>query len=388
MKFLHLFGKSTSPPLRHVRQSPRAGNAAEETTRKIDAIESEISAELAEVSSNPDEQRTPTAQLMQRIDEASLLYASRQTKAAESLLLDAVEQPSNSAHEPLAWMMLLELACAAGSQAQFEALALRYAQRFETSPPQWRDGLPEPATPTVRSPVLAYRGKLSSSAAPALGRLAQMAGAHDTLRIDLDGVTTVDDEGCTLLLNLLEQWLADGRQVELLPSPALVALLRAQLDEAKLASSPNEAHDRRHSRWRLLLELLYANGETSAHDEACVAYSIAYEVSPPAPLLSLPPSTSAAVSCADTLTLPVEITYPVDALLESLHSMAAPRSAIVLDCRYLQLIEFNAAAPLLAGLARLADGKPVEWRDLSHLVSTLLQLVGGADRLRIINRKP
>ena len=88
------------------------------------------------------------------------------------------------------------------------------------------------------------------------------------------------------------------------------------------------------------------------------------------------------------LALPAEITVPVDALLESLRAQAAQRSCIVLDCSRLQLVEFNAAAPLLAGIARLADGKPVEWRDMSHLVSTLLQLIGGAGRLRIINRKP
>ncbi len=382
MKFLHLFGKSTTPPLHHVRQTPpRSAATDEDTARKIDAIESEICAELNAGSATA--QGTPDTLLRQRIDEASLLYASRQPAAARDLLLDSVAQRSASAHEPLAWMMLLELACAAGSQAQFEELALRYAERFETSPPQWRGSLPEPSATVVSPALFTYRGKLSSSAAPALGQLAHMSRAQRAFRIDLNGVTEVDDDGCGLLLEMLERWLADGRQVGLLPSATLTARLRAQLDAA--AEGESGASSPRHNGWRLLLELLRAGGDAHAHDEASIAYSIANEVSPPAPLLP-PPAT---VTCgADTLVLPAEIIYPVDALLESLREPAARQSAIVLDCSRLQLIEFNAATPLLAGLARLADGKPVEWRDLSHLVSTLLQLVGGTDRLRIVNRKP
>ena len=86
VKFLHLFGKSTTTPLRDIRQTPAAvPSAAEETTRKIDAIESEISAELSDGGTDTAE---PAGLLTQRIDEASLLYASRQPAAAEALLSD------------------------------------------------------------------------------------------------------------------------------------------------------------------------------------------------------------------------------------------------------------------------------------------------------------
>jgi len=375
MKFFQLFSKPGSLPVRHVRQAPPPSSvaAAFDTARKIDAIESEIRAELdacAPVTAPID----PSALLAQRIDEASLLHASRQPEAAASLLLEAVAERADSALELLAWTMLLELASAAGSQPQFEELALRYAQRFETSPPQWRIPLPAAA---IAPPVLAYRGKLAGSAAPALARFGQLARPHAAFRIDLDGVTEVDADGCSLLLQLFEQWLAEERRIALLPAPALAALLRARLEVAPAAAGDGL--------WRLLIELLRSSGDADAHEEACVAYSVTHEVSPPAPLL--PPGPEAA-GPAGMLALPAEITVPVDALLESLRAQAAQRSCIVLDCSRLQLVEFNAAAPLLAGIARLADGKPVEWRDMSHLVSTLLQLIGGAGRLRIINRKP
>lgn len=384
MKLLHLFGKSITLPVHHVRQpaapsTPLAGD----TVRKIDAIESEIIAELDAGTTSQTAHTEPAAQLAQHIDEASLLFASRQPQAAETLLLEAVAHPSGCAREPIAWMMLLELASVADDPLQFEELALRYAQRFETSPPQWRGHLPMApvATPAALPPGLKFRGKLLGSSAPALGRFEQMAQAHTYFRVDLGGVTEVDSEGCGLLLKLLERLLAESRRVELMPAPALVALLRTQLD------STSTAH--RDDAWRLLIELLRIAGDSSAHEEACIAYSIAHEVSPPAPLLpQAAPRMPAAAANPDTLPLPAEISFPVDTLLKSLREPAAQLPVITLDCRALQRIEFNAAAPLLAGLVRLADGKPVEWRDISHLVSTLLQLIGGAERLRIVNRKP
>lgn len=395
VKFLNLFGKSTPPAARHIKQpTAQASAAAQETVRKIDAIESEISAELdacaptdtvidTATDASTEHDATLAPSLAQRIDEASLLYASHQPQAAESLLLEAVAQRSGCAHEPIAWLMLLELACAAGSQSRFEELALRYAQRFETSPPQWRSASPAAATPAaVRPPKLSFRGELSGHSSPALERFAQMAVPHLSFSIDLQGITTADNTGCEHLLNLLKQWLSEGRHIELLPAPALANLLRVQLD-----AGPAGDHD---SLWRLLIELLRVGGDAAAHEDACIAYSVAREVSPPAPLLpqplpALPERRSLGIS------LPAEIHWPVDTLLESLRAQIAQAPtapAIVLDCSRLQLIEFNAAAPLLAGLARLADGKTVEWRDLSYLVSTLLHLIGGVSRLRIINRKP
>jgi hypothetical protein len=88
------------------------------------------------------------------------------------------------------------------------------------------------------------------------------------------------------------------------------------------------------------------------------------------------------------LLLPEQISYPVDALLESLRTSAKPLDHIVLNCRQLHLIEFNAAAPLLAGVAEMARGKTVEWCDMLHLTSTLLQLISGEGKLKISHRLP
>ena len=372
VKFLDLFGKSPNRPVKNVR-APAASVAPVDdtrlaTARKIDAIESEITAEL-EAQVHASDHEEPAQLLEQRIAEASILYASRQSRAAESLLLEAVSKATGEAREGVAWMMLLELASFNEDRRRFEELSLRYAERFETSPPQWRTR--SATTAANQDPALAFRGKLLASSGPALAQFEQMAQPQPRFILDLRGVTEIDGAGCAALLALFRRWDTQGKQVRISPAPSLLALLRssAQSDD---------------STWRLLIELLRISGDERAYEDACVDYSIAFELSPPAPLGLI----AAPAQGSNDLCLPAEIAMPVDTLLDSLRTASDGLATIVLDGRQLRLVEFNAAAALLDGIAGLAKGKPVEWRDVPYLVSTLLQLVGGDGKFRIINRLP
>ena len=374
MKFLDLFGKSSPRPVKNVRTSvtPADDNRLA-TTRKIDAIESEISAEL-EVHAQAADHGAPAQLLEQRIAEASILYASRQPRAAESLLLEAVAQASGEPRETIAWMMLLELADFEADQRRFEETSLRYAERFETSPPQWR--VRSAGTVAGQDPALAFRGKLLASSGPALAQFEQMAQPSPRFMLDLRGVTEIDHAGSAALLALFRRWEVQGKQVAIAPAPQLLTLLRSA------ASKRSEDND--DSAWRLLIELLRMSGDERAYEDACLDYSIAFELSPPAPLGCL----SALTQNTPNLSLPVEIVTPVDALITSLRAAAEGINTIVLDGRHLRLVEFNAAAALLEGITGLAKGKTVEWFDMPYLVSTLLQLVGGDGRFKFNNRQP
>lgn len=380
MKFLDLFGKTpTHPvqPVQHVRAQAQRAPSAEQrhaTALKIDTIEAEIASETGAGVSDP------VALLHQRIEEACLLHASGQSAAADAALAaaTAVPVPGDAQAEQQAWLMRLELAGFAGEQARFEDIALGYAQRFETSPPQWRRP-PASDAPSEAPPALSFRGRLCGSAAPALARLGQMTARQARFCLDLGGVTEVDAEGSRLLLQMLHRWRDEGRDAELLGTDAPLGLLRLQVSAGR--RDPDDAA------WLLLIELLRASGRLREHEEACLSYSLTYEVSPPAATVA--PARAAGTPSRDGhLLLPAEIRLPVEALLDRLHSDCELAPAIVLDCRHLQRIDFAAAAPVLAGILRVARGKPVEWRDVPFLVSTLLQLVGGAGQLRIINRKP
>lgn len=384
MKFRDLFSKQAPGSIKNVRSSSQPTIADREaTTRKIDAIESEITAELGSYSdaensidSGIDNELAIANNIEQCIDEASILYANQQPNAAESLLLEAVAQVTDHAAEPIAWQMLLELASLDRDQARFEALALRYAERFETSPPQWRTSPQADSNTLLSTPMLAFRGKLLGSSAPALAQLEQASALHSKLAVDLCSITELDIAGCSALLALISRWHQEGKHTSVAYSPTLIDLLRAQLQEGR--------PDHNDAAWRLLIELTRVSGDEVSYEDACVAYCLTYEVSPPAPvglaMHQAPP--------AGDLLLPEQIGYPVDALLDSLRTRAKPLDHIVLNCRQLRLVEFNAAAPLLAGVTAMARGKTVEWRDILHLTSTLLQLITGEGKLKISHRLP
>lgn len=382
MKFLDLFGKTRTHHVRQVRAPPRPDLSAEQrhsTARKIDTIESEIASEIesALTAATPD----AATLLHQRIEEACLLHASGQSATAAALLAEATATPvpQDAPAERRAWLMQLELAGFAGLQDRFEDIALDYARRFETSPPQWRSLQAQDEVDEAALHAVSFRGRLCGSAAPALVRLEQITSRQNRFRLDLGGVTDVDADGCRLLLDMLRRWRSEGRDGEFAGIEGLLTLLRAQTGDGR--RDPDDAA------WLLLIELLRASGRAREHEEACLSYSLTYEVSPPA-APAAPARKEKAPAPAGHLVLPPEIGFPVDELLESLRAAERGASALVLDCRRLRRIEFAAAAPMLAGILRLARGKPVEWRDVPFLVSTLLQLVGGDATSKIINRQP
>jgi ABC-type transporter Mla MlaB component len=384
VKFRDLFSKQAPGSIKNVRSIRQATLAEREaTTRKIDAIESEITAEIGPFfdSVHSGESGAESGLMIgnsieQRIHEASILYANRQPHAAASILLEAVAEVSDDPAEPIAWQLLLELAGFDQDKAHFDALALRFAERFETSPPQWRTHHQAHSAPNSSTPLLAFRGKLLGSSTPALAQLAQAATSHSQLTLDLCSITELDIAGCSEMLALLSRWQQEGKGIRVAYSATLIDLLRAEIQQGR-----RDAHD---AAWRLLIELLRVSGDEISYEDACVAYCLTYELSPPAPM-GLAMHHVATVS---DLMLPEQICYPVDELLESLRAGAKQLDHIVLDCRQLRLIEFNAAAPLLAGVTDLARGKTVEWRDMPRLASTLLQLISGEGKLNISHRLP
>ena len=376
------------------------------------------------------------ASLSQHIDEAALLFATEQPEAAISLLEASLSDPPpvTSDAERRAWFMLLELHEAIGQQAGFDRAALAYALRFEASPPQWRAlqgaqggsgaraAQPLTTAPTMQilAPseathlLLISDERLDAGAHAKLAQWRQRSLMATALTLDLARVTHVDLAGCQLLLALLAEWQQRGMRLQLQSCESLLALLHGLIQSGR--------RDDDDAGWRLLIELLRQTGEVERYEDACVAYSLTYEMSPPAapppvgdaqcqlsagtaaatlisaaqdghPTPANPASGEGAGTVASpAFILPELITLPCELLLSALRTharqSASGAQALVLDARRLQRIDFHAAGALQAALTELAAGKTVEWQRVSFLVSTLLQLTGGSTLPRIINRMP
>ena len=385
MKIFSLFGKTAT---RHVRNTSaqvlQPDIQALDTSKKIDAIEFEMSAEFSTVF--PHRSKTPSSlvqanDLRQTIEEAAILFGSGQTAAARELLTVAISQANDHPDENLAWRLLLELHEFDADQVAFEQRALAYAQRFETSPPPWQHANTLSTGATIsKLPSLSFRGKLSGSSGPMLNHLFQMGCQHQRFRLEFINVSEVDLAGCSSLLHTLTLWQSQSCEVSVQNAHALTGKIRALIQPGR--------RDDDDAGWRLLMELLWLMQATTEYEAICLDYSITYEVSPPLPRSSqIPLQDPKPGSSSQAFIMPATIEMPVDHLLASIDTHAQSLDRMVLDCAGLRRVDFNAAAPLLAGLNRLASIKTVELRHTSFLVAVLLQLVGGNGKLNIIHRK-
>lgn len=388
MKIFSLFGKTAVGHGRSTATHETQPDAqAITTSKKIDAIESEMSAEFNTGLSSQlgsSSHLIPVTDLRQNIEEAAILFGNKQSATAQQLLIAAIDSGGSHPEEKLAWRLLLELHESEADQSAFEQRALAYAQRFETSPPPWQ--LPDltayPASED-RFPVLSFRGKLTAGCLPMLAQLFQLGCQYRRCHLTFFSVTEADLAGCTALLRTLDAWRQQSCDVRLRQGDVLTKKIRQLIVPGR--RDPDDAA------WRLLMESLWLMQATAAYEAVCIDYSITYEISPPPPpslrSITLAPHESDADSSDQYFIMPVSIDIPVDTLLADIEAHGQTHERIVLNCRALRRVDFNAATPLMTSLNRLADIKPVELRETRFLVSVLLQLVGINSKLKIIHRK-
>ncbi len=228
MKIFSLFNKRAA---RHIRDNVptrlQTSLDARNTSKKIDAIESEMSAEFNTIFPATKASDSASACVAidvcastQIIEEAIILYASDQSVAAENLLTDLIRKPGPAKppqdRQQLAWAMLFDLFQIGGKQPQFEQLALDYATHFETSPPQWmQPDAHDSALPDKPAYPLSFSGKLCANSAPLLDKLKTLGEQHQSLCMSFGSIDEMDHEGCRILLAILQHWQAQGRRLQL-----------------------------------------------------------------------------------------------------------------------------------------------------------------------------
>ncbi len=307
-------------------------------------------------------------------EEAAVLYANGNVGDAEKVLDAVLQDTAASAGEGL-WMMLLDLYRLTGQRQSFESRVLDYATRFERSPPPWEDlsAQRERARGDV-APLINLSGNLNGQARAQFQQIAIIGRKSASIRIDLTRLRSVDDEGCKLFFQLLQQLAADRVKVAVLNSKQLVNMLAGQV-------APGRAENR--EIWLLLLEMLQYTGEQERFEELAVDYAITFEESPP----SWAPKAQAALTetsvgqsearTAGGYSLEGEITGSQAESIRKLAAFAAERQSVEVDCSQLRRIDFVSAGTLFNILATLqAQGKLVVLCKVNAMVAALLRVMG------------
>lgn len=328
------------------------------------------------------------------IEEAAILFANGQTELVEPILLHAIEEDALGSTPLTVWGMLFDLYQITGQQASFENLSIRYANKFEMSPPGWiAQGAPQekPVAAAVARgnsiPGVSFAGTLDSSCIKQLERIKNMAENSNVLRLEFVRVTEIDPVGCGLLLSVMKKLQKSGHKLILVGAAELVDKIRAILQVGR--------RDETEAPWLLMLEFLRLLNRESDFEETSIDYCVTFEVSPPAfespkdkvvtdTEESLPPEEDS----ADHFMMPSVIEMPTSTLLQNITAHAHAHNPVVLDCSNLQRMDFNAAGQLFGGLTPLlGSGKTVELLHPNHFIIALCNVMGFKDTVHIIPRK-
>ncbi|MGE0807473.1 MAG: hypothetical protein AB7L76_18150 [Burkholderiaceae bacterium] len=340
------------------------------------------------------------------LEEAAILYSNDQPQPAALSLQHALADVDLGGYKALGWLMLLDLHQMAGDRAAFEALAIDYAARFETSPPSWSAQLEPkapPAKPVVNGALINLPAKLDASLGDQLERVIRTAGNRREVVLDATQVDGLDLAAARALLRLLKTF--DK-------GPATL-LIRGAEELARAAQDLIESgrRDADESGWMLALQLLRVLGQQQPFEDLSIEYCVTYEVSPPsweppgafvrmagtaagagagdgkaAALESA--SASAPRRESESFALRGDVLGRMQSELNALRAFAAGRNDIVIDCRALRRMEFLAAGDLLNEVVVLkAAGKSVLFVEPNYLVYALMLVMGIQELAEIRRRK-
>lgn len=328
-------------------------------------------------------------------EEAAILFADNQDKAAQSVLENALKSlPSEQAERgwERLWMMLFDLYRLSGQQSAFEAMGIEYARVFEKSPPGWGSAQPASQTsPSGDSGGILFRGEIVATNTAAFEAVHRGLEKSASIRLDVSKVRQVDSGGSEQLLDLLVFARKEKKKIELRGRDPLIRLLQERVTASRDEPLPDKGC------WLLLLELLQQKGQLEPFEETAIDYAVTFEESPPSwdagrvtkqePVVSLAGQENQESSNGDQggylLSGDIRLFRFSD-----VPDFAQTQEVLLFDCDDLRRIDFSSAGALLGVLSGVHNaGKPIIFRHPNYLIAELFRIVGLDAVATIINAK-
>ncbi|HLS55135.1 MAG TPA: hypothetical protein VK052_03635 [Zeimonas sp.] len=331
------------------------------------------------------------------LEEAAILFSNGQSQPAALALRQALGDTSLGGYQALAWLMLLDLYQALGDRTAFEALALEYAARFESSPPGWSEQLGAQAgaaRPSAANGVAAidFPLMLDGSIAAQVDSIVSASARRRETNVDFGKVEGVDVQAAEALLKLFRHFEKSPNALVVRGAEALFAAASAAIEPGR--RDPSEAA------WMLALHALRVLGRQQAFEDLSIEYCVTYEVSPPSwepigerirtaePIAPSAAAVEAPRPEASAFALRGDVLGRMQSEIQALRAHAASRGDVVVDCRGLRRMEFVAAGDLLNEIVTLRSaGKQVLFVEPNYLVYALMLVMGIQDLAEIRRRK-
>jgi len=353
------------------------------------------------------------------LDEAVIAFANADQESCERSLTELTAPGGSRNLHAETWLVRFDFYRASGQQAQFEALALEYAQQFGLSAPQWFS-MPKMVAEMQRK-VRPARGKASAVSWSAPAYLD--AEAVELLRkrsssmplpwvLDWKDLEQLDTEGCAKLNDLFREWSKQPLDIRWLSGDHFLN----QLSEL----APVGSRDVDPAFWMLRMEAMRLVNRPDQFDEVAIDYCVTYEVSPPSwekskcqvrvsgATLSTsgPLSTSLQMSSelmgggstfmetslgeqtrlaqAVQLELSGQLQGDISEILNQMTAELGPATQVEINCPALIRLDFMAAGDLLNWvLNRRSENRNVVFKDTHRLVALFFGAMGINEHARV-----
>ncbi|WP_085318079.1 STAS domain-containing protein [Derxia lacustris] len=208
------------------------------------------------------------------VEEAAIFYANGQNAECMRALRDEIAVDGSN---PSVWYLLFEALQQQGDHAGFDALAMDFVVRFERSSPVWRDQA-APGESTLRktpghSYTVALPAALVARVANDFAAARRAINSKARINLSFDAVCSSDEAGAEALLDFLAAAARGQAQVYLTGLGTAVERL------GESAASNDGLLPR--TVWLLRLELYRLLRRDNEFEELSVEYAVAFEVSPP-----------------------------------------------------------------------------------------------------------
>lgn len=336
--------------------------------------------EVSDVGIQLEHEASPLQGLLEQV---VMLYANGADTQVAAILAEVREQHRQGVLAERLWLMQLDLCQVLNQRAEFDQLALAFANAFEKSPPTWQiqpDACPAPAAPRG---ALQFKGALEAGndeGFAALSRTLEQGRPGASLAWDFAKVTLIDPEGCARLAACFDQ--ARQRRIGIALS-GIDGLMSRLLPRCEAGKPEAEGC------WLLLLNLLALSGDGAGFEEKAVDYAVTFEVSPPAwePVKAVATAVPerAAPAGDDAFCLSGQL---AGERFAGLADFAALRNPVTIDLSRVARMDFSSAGALLNALTPLKTaGKTVVIRGANQLVAELLTLVGVSAVAQVLSPK-
>jgi anti-anti-sigma regulatory factor len=382
-------------PLQHLPADLRASLAAPAPLVQDEQI---ALSESLELQVDPGAIRISAPGLPPALEEAAVLYSNAQFDEAHAVLRLTLDDPLAAEHARQAWLMLLDLHQGLGEHEAFEALAMRFAERFETSPPSWdahRAVRPARDLRHDAAPIpMVLPARLDADTAATLDQVPGAAARVRPIDLDLRAVRELDVSGARRLHQCMQTLAQPGAAVRVLGADSLLSLLSSRIQK--------DCRDPVEPLWWLALDLLRLLDRPQEFEDRSIDYCVTYEVSPPpwtprAPHMSACANTTAApepaavvrvVEPQGRLLLRGDLEGRAPELMSGLRRLAQTHVELTLDAHELQRMDFAVAGDLLNEIVSLqAAGKRIRISGAGPMVEALLAVMGISELVGIDRRR-